>query len=115
MVPDAWRSLLPIVPLNDLSAAFWGASVSDACWMARGLRSAAALDREVGHVHRAARRDPVVLLLVDVRHPGAHRRVGRDGAGELVDPLELDACGARRRGRPCRPRARRRRDRRAGS
>ena len=54
-----------------------------------GERQSLALELEIGDVHGAARRHPVVLLLVDVGHPGFHRRVGRHRAGELVDPLEL--------------------------
>ena len=50
------------------------------------------LDREIPHVHRAARRDPVVLSLVHPGHPGPHRRIGRDAAGQLLHPIELDGA-----------------------
>ena len=88
--PVAWRSLLPTEPLNDVSSARSGSEPERRLLDRQGMGQGLALEGEVGDVHAAARRDLAVLLLVDGRHPGAHRRVGRDGAGELVDPLELD-------------------------
>ena len=78
--------------LNVVSSARSGASRSDACWIASGCGRVLPFRVRLPTSTRAAGRDLVVLLLVDVRHPRAHRRIGRDGAGELVDPLELDGA-----------------------
>ena len=47
---------------------------------------------DVRGVHGATRSDLVVLLPPDRRETGPDGSVGRDGAGELVDSLELDGA-----------------------
>ncbi len=80
------------MPVNDVSSARSGLKperrLLDRQWQGQRL----ALEGEVGNIDCATGGDPVVALLVDVRHPRLDRCICHDGAGELVDVLELDGA-----------------------
>ena len=108
-------SLLPIVPWNDRSSARCGASRSEACWIASGLRQALALDGEAADVHacrsprpcRTASCRRTTSGCAPPRRPRRCRRAGRSP--------RASRCGGRRPDPACPSPARPRRDRRSAS